>query len=132
MSSPEHYSSFNCDNSSTSGRQVVTNSKSFDCLSIPSSSIALGGNFRRCESEESAKWNNTSVFDAFVIALETALESHYVKAKTLVVEDRIAAKKELQKRKPLEVHLEKVSSLYSILLEQILCQFSSILFLCHT
>eukprot|EP01084_Bolivina_argentea_P281685 481997_1 len=114
MSSSRRNSSLNRSNSSTSGHRVVTSWKSFDDLSLPSSSIALKENVRYGKSEYCDKWNNTSVFDAFVIVLETALESYYAKAKTLAVEDRIAAKKELQKCKPLEVHLEKALELRNI------------------
>ncbi len=131
MSSSRRNSSLNRSNSSTSGHRVVTSWKSFDDLSLPSSSIALKENVRYGKSEYCDKWNNTSVFDAFVIVLETALESYYAKAKTLAVEDRIAAKKELQKCKPLEVHLEKVSSLHSIILEQV-CYVNSHAFFLYT
>ncbi len=107
--------------SSAGYHRGVTRSKYFDDDSTFPSSVSLDRSFRRCISEDThTRKNKSSVFDAFVVALETALETHYAKAKTLLVDDRLAAKKELKKCKPLEAHLEKVVYCIQIVLEQLL------------
>ncbi len=101
--------------SSTSGRRVRTNRKESvdDSLFASSSRVAIKRAKERDElcSRSDRHAYLTSDFDAFVAALEIALESHLAKAKKLVLEDSIAAKKEFEKCKPYQAHLEKVGTI---------------------
>ncbi len=116
---PEELSSRRCNggslnrgNSSTSGRRVTTPNrrKALNDSLFASSQVVLKRGEERdalCSRSEYHAYC-TSDFDAFEAALEIALESHLAKAKTLILEDRIAAKKEFEKCKPFQLHLEKV------------------------